>query len=110
MEPFSIAVTVAVWFDGIVPVDIEKVPDVEPAPTNDEAGAVRIPKPLFCNPTVTPPGGAGALSVIVQMVDELDASAVLLHCSEVTVTTEIATSEMLVEALEPFSEAVSVAT
>ena len=79
MEPFSIAVIVAVRFDGIVPVDIENVPDVEPAPTYDEAGAVRIHPSLFCNPTVTPPGGAVALSVIVQTVDELDASEVLLH-------------------------------
>jgi len=106
LEPLSEAVRVAVWLVVMFWVPTENVAVVEPADTFQEVGATSTVGALSAMATETPPVGADWVRVILQKVAEFEESVEAVHCSELTVTPAAATSEMLVEAVVPFRDAV----
>jgi len=106
LEPLSDAVRVAVWLVVMFWVPTENVAVVEPADTFQVVGATSKMGALSAIVTVAPPAGAAWVRVILQKVAELEDNDEAVHCSELTVTPAAATSEMLVEAVVPFRDAV----
>jgi hypothetical protein len=107
--PLKAAVTVAVWFDGIVPAAALKPADAAPAGTVTEAGTAS--RALFEErATAAPPEGAAALSVTVQVVAAPEARLEAAHCSEESVAGwAAATSENVTDFEIPPREAVRIA-
>ena len=66
--PLSVAVKVALWFDGIVPALAVKFTEVAPDGTATEGPGTGSKLLLLDNDMVVPPVGAAALSVTVQVV------------------------------------------
>jgi hypothetical protein len=69
----------------IAAVTITKVADVDPAGTVTDAGTVRVALVLV-RVTVAPPVGAGWVSVIVQVLEEMGPRLIELQASEETST------------------------
>ena len=63
--PFALAVTVAVWLEGIAPTTAAKPAATAPCPTITPPGTVTFPL-LLDSATVSPPAGAAPLRVTVQ--------------------------------------------
>jgi hypothetical protein len=66
--PLSVAVKVALWFDGIVPAVAVKFTEVAPDGTVTEAPGTCNKLVLLDNDTAVPPVGDAPLSVTVQVV------------------------------------------
>ena len=79
LEPFKEAVRVAVWLAPIPLVATENMALVDPAPTYQDAGAVRTLGAELVIATLTPAAGAGPLSVTVQTDAVLGASDAGVH-------------------------------
>ena len=107
--PLAEATRVAFWSDVSAPVLIVNVDVVAPTGTLQEPGALSGPEALLVSVPLTPPAGAGWLSVTVHDVLWLASSEGDPHPMEDTVIVFEATSEMVAEELDPFSEAVTLA-
>jgi hypothetical protein len=79
VEPFSVAVNVAVWFAVTVPVEMLSVPATVPAETVTDAGADNTGDALFVNATTAPPVAAARDNVTVQVVLLLEDKVVSVH-------------------------------
>ena len=104
--PLSVAVTVALWSVGIVPVVALNVPEVEPANTVTEVGVVKTAL-LFDTVTAVPPAGAALVSVTVQVPVAFGPRVVGLHANPERATG--ATRLMVTFCDAPLSVAVTVA-
>jgi hypothetical protein len=107
LDPFSEAVMVAPSSSETLPVRIWNVAVVAFAGTVTEAGAVNTGAAQLVNVTTAPPAGAWFEMVTVQTALALEANAPGVHCKDVMVRG--ACKEMLVDALVPLREPVSVA-
>ncbi len=105
--PFSVPVSVTVWFAVSVPVEMLNVPVVTFAATVTDAGAPKAGDPLFVNVTTTPPVGAARDSVTVQVALPFEDSVVAVQESPLIVNGVC--NEMVALAVVPFSVPVSVA-
>ena len=81
----------------------ENVALVDPAPTYQDAGAVRTLGAELEIATETPPAGAGPLKVTVQTVAVLEASDADVHCSELTVRVDGAARFIAYDWVAPFN-------
>jgi len=84
-------------------------PEVDPALTAREAGAVRTLAAEFAMATLTPPAGASWLSVAVQIVVEPESRLPEAHWNALTLRVEAAAKLMAADWVLPFSVAVRVA-
>ena len=105
--PYSVPVRVAVLFVAIVPVEIVKVPETEPAATVTDAGAVNVGDALLVRVTTAPPVNAAFESVAVQVVLAFEGRVVKVQASPRRVGG--VTSDSLAVAVVPFSAPVRVA-
>ena len=107
VEPFNVAVRVAVWFAVTVPVEILNAALTDPAATVTDAGAVNIGAPLFVNVTTAPPAGAAADSVTVHEVLAFEDNVVAVQLNPPTPVAGC--SDSLAVAEDPFNVAVRIA-
>jgi hypothetical protein len=107
VDPFSDAVTIAVWFEVTAATLAVKVAVVAAAATTTEAGTVRAAVALLDNATLVPPVDAAFDKVTVQVVVDDGARLVLAHCSEDTVIGAV--TLIVMGRLDPFNAAVRIA-